>query len=99
MTGNPTGPGRGLGRGGVLLLLALFVMLTFAIIWSMMAWTSAEDAEMSIHGWIALGLGTVLSLVIGCGLMILMFYSSRSGYDEVATPRFDGRDLNSDPKN
>ena len=43
---------------------------------------------MSKHGWIALGLGTFFSLVIGCGLMALMFYSSRSGHDEAATPKF-----------
>ena len=36
---------------------------------------------MDKHGWIALGLGSFFSLVIGCGLMALMFFSSR-GYDE-----------------
>ncbi len=41
---------------------------------------------MTKHGWIALGLGTFFSLVIGCGLMALMFFSSRSGHDEVADP-------------
>ena len=30
----------------------------------------------------AMILGIVFSLVIGCGLMALMFYSSRHGYDE-----------------
>ncbi len=39
---------------------------------------------MSKHGWIALGLGTFFSLIIGCGLMALVFYSSRYGYDEAA---------------
>jgi hypothetical protein len=29
-------------------------------------------------------LGIVFSLVIGCGLMALMFYSSRHGYDDPA---------------
>jgi len=28
-------------------------------------------------------LGIVFSLVIGCGLMALMFYSSRRGYDDI----------------
>jgi hypothetical protein len=27
-------------------------------------------------------LGVVFSLVVGCGLMALLFYSSRHGYDE-----------------
>jgi hypothetical protein len=40
---------------------------------------------MSVHGWIALGLGVFFSVLIGCGLMALMFYSSRRGYDETAS--------------
>nr|WP_244628609.1 hypothetical protein [Tardiphaga robiniae] len=67
-------------------------MLIFAVVWSTMAWTSAEGATMSVHGWIALALGTLFSLLIGCGLMTLMFYSSRSGYDESAVPRFEDQD-------
>lgn len=67
------------------LLVILFAMLIFAVVWATMAWTS-EDVTMSIHGWIALALGTIFSLLIGCGLMALMFYSSRSGYDDTATP-------------
>jgi hypothetical protein len=43
---------------------------------------------LSIHGYIAMILGIVFSLVLGCGLMALMFYSSRHGYDEI-----DRRDL------
>jgi hypothetical protein len=69
----------------ILLLAILMAMLVFAVVWASMAWTS-EDVTMSIHGWIALALGTTFSLVIGCGLMALMFYSSRSGYDETASP-------------
>jgi hypothetical protein len=46
------------------------------------AWNSV-DVEMSIHGYIAMILAIVFSLVIGCGLMALMFYSSRHGYDDI----------------
>ena len=38
------------------------------------------------EGWIALGLGTFFSLLVGCGLMALMFFSSRSGHDDAADP-------------
>jgi len=34
------------------------------------------------------GLGAFFCLVIGCGLMALMFFSSRSGRDEAATLKF-----------
>jgi hypothetical protein len=33
---------------------------------------------------VALGLGVSFSIVIGCGLMALMFYNSRYGCDEQA---------------
>jgi hypothetical protein len=33
-------------------------------------------------GYVALVLGVVFSLVVGAGLMALVFYSSRKGYDE-----------------
>lgn len=69
----------------VLLLIVLCSFLVFAVVWASLAWTSA-DVTMSIHGWIALTLGTFFSLLIGAGLMALMFYSSRSGHDDVATP-------------
>jgi hypothetical protein len=37
-------------------------------------------------------LGIVFSLVVGCGLMALVFYSSRHGYDEaVYNERNEGR--------
>jgi hypothetical protein len=37
---------------------------------------------MSTHGWIALILGTLLSLALGGGLMALVFHSARKGYDD-----------------
>ena len=37
---------------------------------------------MPTTGYVAMTLGVVFSLVIGCGLMALVFYSSRHGYDE-----------------
>jgi len=39
------------------------------------------DAQMDIHGYIALGLGVVFSMALGGGLMALVFYSNRKGYD------------------
>jgi hypothetical protein len=40
-----------------------------------------------------LGVGIIFGLVIGCGLMALAFYSSRSGYDEpTAVQKNEDRD-------
>ena len=40
------------------------------------------DINMPTWAWAALGFGVALSLLVGCGLMALLFYSSRMGYDE-----------------
>jgi len=64
----------------------LLGLLGLALWFMVSAWT-AIDARMSGHGWTALVLGIVFSVLVGCGLMALMFFSSRRGYDE--PPRFD----------
>jgi formate hydrogenlyase subunit 3/multisubunit Na+/H+ antiporter MnhD subunit len=76
-----------LGLGHFLILTVLFALLIVAVIWGSLVWTEGASVPMSGHGWVALSLGVVFSIVIGCGLMALMFYSSRSGYDDVATPK------------
>jgi len=48
------------------------------------ALTDWDASAMSIHGWIALTIGTVLSLAVGGGLMALVFHSARQGYDDRA---------------
>jgi hypothetical protein len=45
-------------------------------------WSDIGDSEISLSGWLALGLGVVLTLGLGVGLMALVFISSRRGYDE-----------------
>jgi hypothetical protein len=40
------------------------------------------DVAMPVAGYVAMGLGVFFSLTLGAGLMGLMFYSSRHGYDE-----------------
>jgi hypothetical protein len=62
-------------------VVVLLGLLALAVAFTVQAWQRI-DAQLSIHGWIALGLGVLFSLVIGCGLMALIFYSSRHGYDE-----------------
>jgi purine-cytosine permease-like protein len=47
------------------------------------------DAPMSPHGYIALAIGIVMSLIVGVGLMALVFYSHRKGYDEPARRELD----------
>ena len=46
-------------------------------------WTSIGDSKISAAGWLAMGLGVIVTLALGIGLMALVFISSRRGYDEV----------------
>jgi hypothetical protein len=40
-------------------------------------------------GWLMMGLGIFFTLLVGCGLMVLIFYSSRAGFDEPPEVEFD----------
>ena len=46
-------------------------------------WTLV-DVDLPGWAWMAIGLGVALALLVGGGLMALIFYSSRKGYDEPA---------------
>jgi hypothetical protein len=87
---------KGLGIGEIIIVCVLAAILLATCIWVASAWTLAADVSIGKHGWIALGLGTFFSLVIGCGLMALMFFSSRRGYDEAADPFRRKRDRPAD---
>ena len=63
----------------ILVLLSLLVATDFV---AYLGWTLADGVEVSTVGYVAMALGVLFSLVVGNGLMVLVFYSSRSGYDE-----------------
>ena len=65
-------------------LVALLGLLILAALASFWAWQEVGEVAIGLHGWIALGLGVVLTFLVGAGLMALMFFSARRGYDERA---------------
>lgn len=69
-----------LGMGGWLAIAAMAIVLVMAVLFMFYGWTST-DAQISTHGYIALGLGIVFTSLVGGGLMALLFYSNRKGYD------------------
>ena len=73
-----------------LIIVPLVVLLAFAVWFAMYAWNAIDGPPIPTGGYIAMGLGIVFSLLVGCGLMALLFYSSRHGYD--ASPHYDTRD-------
>jgi hypothetical protein len=66
----------------ILVILALLGFFSAAAALAVYGWQATADVEMSIHGYVAMGLGIIFTIVVGGGLMALMFYSSRHGYDE-----------------
>ena len=57
----------------------LVAVVAVATMW---LWEPAGGQAMSIHGYLALGLGSMVTFWLTAGLMALVFYSSRHGYDD-----------------
>lgn len=45
-------------------------------------WRALGASEISLAGWLAMALGALFSLALGIGLMALVFFSNRRGYDD-----------------
>ena len=68
--------------GKAAIVVPLLAILAAATWFAAGAWTKVTGPPMPAAGYVAMTLGIVFSLIIGCGLMALLFYSSRHGYDE-----------------
>lgn len=66
----------------VLLIGFLSTALLAAVAIAVYLWSSTGDVRIGLHGYIALGAGVLLTFGLGAGLMALVFYSARHGYDE-----------------
>ncbi|HEY3637716.1 MAG TPA: hypothetical protein VGK90_06155 [Rhizomicrobium sp.] len=62
-------------------LIVLFVLLAVAIWYCIHAWGEVGGSGISPAGWVFLTLGVVVTILVGGGLMALLFYSSREGKD------------------
>ncbi len=63
-------------------IAALLLLLAGAVWLAVVGWNLHGDVPMSGHGYAAMALGIIFSLIVGCGLIALMYYSHRHGYDE-----------------
>ncbi len=68
--------------GKIALVVALVAILSASGWYAARAWLDVSGPPMPLTGYVAMTLGVVFSLVVGCGLMALLFYSHRHGYDE-----------------
>lgn len=69
--------------GTAALTVALVAMLGLAVWGFLAAWKMSGDVQMSVHGYVALGLAAGVTLLLGGGLMWLAFYSARKGWDDI----------------
>jgi hypothetical protein len=71
-------------RGTILVVSVLGLLLAIAVAIAYWSWRALDGVEMGFHGYLALGLGAGISILLWVGLMSLVFYSSRRGYDDEA---------------
>ncbi len=73
-----------MGRGSYAIVAILLGLLIWTSILAGRGWSSAVGTDVPLAGYVAMALGVMFSLLVGVGLMALVFYSSRAGYDEPA---------------
>lgn len=88
------GPGTAYmnGMGKLIILLPLFALLAVSLWFAASAWTHL-DGDIPVYGYLAIAGGVLFSLAVGGGLMALVFYSNRHGYDNNQS-RFGDTDRN-----
>ena len=68
--------------GWAAVVIAVAVVLVIGAVIAVL-WTNLGESEISGAGWLAMALGVTVTLALGVGLMGLVFFSNRHGYDEV----------------
>jgi hypothetical protein len=71
-------------RGSIALLVPLLAILAVSIWFAVQSWMSVEGPPIPLAGYVAMAAGIFFTLVVGVGLMSLVFYSRRHGYDDAA---------------
>ena len=87
------------GRAGrFLLALGLAVVIAAVAVLGLAGyWRLIGGGPMSVHGWIAMGLGVLGTVGLAWLLMSLAFRSDREGWDDQVDNRLDpGRDETED---
>ncbi|MBV9572297.1 MAG: hypothetical protein JO056_13740 [Alphaproteobacteria bacterium] len=72
---------RSLGVAGWTAILVLSGFLAVSIFYAIYGWSRVGAVGIPPIGWAFLIAGVVVTVLVGGGLMALMFYSSRKGRD------------------
>lgn len=73
------------GMRKLALLIPLFALLAASLWFAGSAWIHYDADAIPLYGYLAIAGGVLMSLLVGGGLMALVFYSSRHGYDDLSS--------------
>jgi hypothetical protein len=74
-------PSQPLGPAGWITIVVLGGFLAAGIFYAVHTWNALAGTPIPTSGWVFLGLGVFFTILVGGGLMGLLFYSSRKGRD------------------
>jgi hypothetical protein len=69
------------GMSKLIVAVPLLALLVAALWFAVSAWQRL-GGDIPFYGYVAIAGGVLFSLAVGGGLMALVFYSSRHGYDD-----------------
>ena len=70
-----------LGLSGWIAIIVLAGFLAGGVLYAIHGWSAVPSTTIPPLGWTFLILGVVVTVLVGGGLMALLFYSSRKGKD------------------
>jgi hypothetical protein len=73
--------GSGLSVFGVVAIVIMVGMLAWAGWYAVDAWNAMSGVKISPMGWVFMAMGAIFTFLVGAGLMVLIFYSSRNDMD------------------
>ena len=73
-------------------LMRLMLLITLVVVALVLVYLYITDSALSIHFYIATGLGVGVAMMLTAALMGLVFLSSGTGHDESVTDLMDDRD-------
>ena len=66
----------------ILLNITFLILLMVGSVYATYeTWIGLNEVEISFNGKVAMAIGIIVTFFLGTGLMFLVFYSSRNGYD------------------
>ncbi len=77
-----------------ILVVVLFTLLALSVWFAGYGWTHIGGDPVPSYAYVAIAGGAVVSIVVGVGLMALVFYSSRHGYDDLSGGELSAKPVN-----